>query len=47
MSKGKKELYGSHIRIRALGGGAKQQFLYLVGEVKIWLERERKYGHGV
>ena len=34
------------MKIRALGGGAKQQFPHLVGEVKTWLERERNYGHG-
>ena len=38
---------GNHMRVRASGGGAKQQFPHLVGEVKTWLERERSYGHGV
>ena len=34
------------MKVRASGGGAKQQFPHLVGEVKTWLERERNYGHG-
>ena len=47
LSKGKKASGGNHMRVRASGGGAKQQFPHLVGEVKTWLERERSYGHGV
>ena len=47
LSKGEKVSGGNHIRVRASGGGTKQQFPHLVGEVKTWLERKSNYGHGV
>ena len=39
LSKGMKTSGGNHMRVRASGEGAKQQFPHLVGEVKTWLER--------